>query len=142
MNIFFVAAMVCVMTGLVIKYYRKRTSRITYILAMSAIPFLIVSFVIELYPVSNYWTSPYFSQEAFRKISPGMTAEEVHDLIGQPLERWYSEISAPKTSSKSDREWWVYSKAQRPHKPYKRFVVVFDKEDQIVVETTDYELRP
>lgn len=139
-EVLFFLAIVCVMTSVVIKYYRKRTTRVAYILAILAIPFLIVSLVIKWYPVTNYYTSPHFSQEAFQKIYPGMSPDEVRDLVGPPLERFHRESIDPETSLKSEYNIWEYSKPDRQYKPYKRFVVEFDQYNK-VVETTDYETR-
>ena len=139
-EVLFFVALACVMISVTIKYYRKRTTRLAYVLAFSAIPLLTVSFVIKWYPVSNYWTSPYFSQEAFRKIRPGMSPDEVRDIVGPPLETWQSRMTPTNTPSESDRSIWVYSKPERHYKPYKRFVVEFNQ-DKKVVEKTDYETR-
>ena len=143
MGILLVLAGTLVLAAIAAKSRANRKAvRILLVLAMAC---LIISSVILFYsgrPVSNYRTPPYFSEDAFRKIHPGMTAEEVRNLVGQPLERWEVSSIDPKTSLESKREKWLYSKPERRHEPYRLLAVVFEKEDEIVVETTDRELRP
>jgi outer membrane protein assembly factor BamE (lipoprotein component of BamABCDE complex) len=95
--------------------------------AVAILALLGVTLLPSLAPMAQRWwrsitiryaAAPFFTPSAFKAIQPGMTADEVRDCVGYPLERHFLE----------DTEYWAYTGPRGPHADdYRLYLVVFDR---------------
>jgi hypothetical protein len=125
------------------KWYRRR---ITYLILLAVVVLVAARYLFfpdnqtiglyirELFG-TNYSAPPFFSLKNFKRIQPGMTPDEVRDLIGFPLRR-YSVVGL------EDETRWEYTAvAVDTARFYTKCVVIFSRKSGSVLRKRNERVR-
>jgi len=125
------------------KWYRRRT---TYLFLLAVVALMAARYLFlpdnqtvglhirELFG-TNYTAPPFFSLNNFKRIQPGMTTDEVQDLIGFPIRR-YSIVGL------EDEARWEYTTvAVDAARFYTKCVVIFSRKSGRVLRARNERVR-